>query len=447
MRKALLIVLMWHGVATACPTAAPIEVTTDQQPATTSPCMQQVDFGRSRRTLELGYSVGAAGTTQTGLGQAASAFAALELAYGLQFGSDPAQPSYEVEVNGAVAAQRSGGDISATGLVTRAGLRLGPARIAPSVIDEGRGNLAFFPLTMEIAHAGELAARPRLAARPELARALFDRERVELATRVVRVEGAGAKAKTTPPGETKPEKPSSWAIDVIPLHAGLDVAMQDAIRTETTIGGAMMGVVEHTTATKLDLLGVEHRRIDLAMTGPKSIDTVWMLKIDGVDPLTGSQYYVGWGEMIMTDELRPLAPWADPESGNLTIGGVGWYSTRHWGGFGMQYKREPYVTMLGELGLEDRVSAEVSVPRVVHLVGRTFAARTLRVVDDEVKRDMTAGVELDASYVRGGWTTKLGLELGRTYYATLDNTQPHTVGFAAGVDLTVQHSASRTWLR
>jgi hypothetical protein len=439
-------ILLWHGVANACPTA-PLDVTTDDQPATNTPCMQQVDFSRARSTLGLGYSIGATGTTQTGVGQAASGFAALDLTSGLQFGSDPEQPSYELEAHGGVAVQQSAGAVTATGLITRAGLRLGPAQIAPSVLDEGRGNLAFFPLTMELAHVGELGARPRFSARPELARARYGRERLELATRVVRVEGAGEKPQETGAGTIEPQHASSWNIDVLPLHAGADITMQDSTRLETTVGGAMMGVGWHTMGMHADLLAIQHRRIDHVMVGVKNLDTVWMLKIDGVDPITGTQYTIGWGELIVSDDLKELARWVDPEESTLSIGGVGWFSRRSWGGYGLQYKREPYVSMQGDIGLEDRVFGELSVPRALNLVARTFAARATRVVDGNVQYDSTAGLELDASYVRGGWITKVGVEVGRTFYTALDNALPGSAGFAAAVELTLQHTGGRTWTR
>ncbi|HEY5934322.1 MAG TPA: hypothetical protein VIU61_06805, partial [Kofleriaceae bacterium] len=120
---------------------------------------------------------------------------------------------------------------------------------------------------------------------------------------------------------------------------------------------------------------------------------------------------------------------------------------RSWGGFGLQYKREPYVSMQGDIGLEDRVFGEISVPRALNLVARTFAARATRVVDGTVQYDSTAGFELDASYAHRGWIGKVGLEIGRTYYTALDNALPGSAGFAAAVELTLQHTGGRTWTR
>lgn len=433
--------------ASACPETVATDVTTDDGPATTSPCMNQVDFSRVRRSLELSYVVGAGGTTGSGVGNVATAFAGLELAYGLQFGGDDTQPSYEIELTGGAAGSRDTGDVHATGLVTRLGARLGPARMNESVIDEGRGNIAFFPMTMELAHVGELAARPRLSARPELARSLYGRERVELTTRVVRVEGAGEKAQTGAPGSVEPKKATSWGLDAIPLHAGVDVAMQDTTRFETTIGGAMLGVTEHTTGTSLELFGIEHRRIDFPMTKATDLDTIWMLRVDGVDPFTGTQYYAGWGEVIAMPDRDELASRLDPEGKTVSIGGLGWYSARRWGGFGAQYKREPFVTMTGAVALEDRVSGEVYVPRALGLVASVFGAQTTRLVEDELRHTSTAGVELGASYACKSFSSKLSVDLGRTYYAALDGLAPDTTGFAANVGLTFQHSGSRTWSR
>lgn len=433
--------------ASACPATVATDVTTDDLPATSSPCMDRVDFSHVHRSLELSYVVGAGGTSQSGVGKAATAFAGLELAYGLQFGGDDTQPSYEVELTGGAAGSRSAGDVNATGLVTRAGARIGPAQMHASVIDEGRGNIAFFPMTMELAHVGELAARPRLSARPELARSLYGRERVELSTRVVRVEGAGEQAQAGAPGATAPKKPISWVVDAIPLHAGVDIAMQDTTRFETTIRGSMLAVAEHTSGVAVDMFGIEHRRIDFPMADATDLDTLWMLRIDGVDPYTGSQYYVGWGEVLAMPDKGELVELIDPENKRISIGGVGWYSHHRWGGFGAQYKREPFVTMTGAVALEDRVSGEVYVPRALGLVASVFGARTTRLVENELRHASTAGVELAASYARDGFSSKLSLDLGRTFYAALDGLAPETTGFAANVGLTVQHSGSRTWRR
>lgn len=449
MRRAalLIVVAAVPRYASACPETVATDVTTDEVPATTSPCMDKIDFSRVRQSLEVRYVVGAGGTSQSGVGSTATGYAGLELGYGLQFGGDDTQPSYEVELTAGAAGSRVGGNVSATGLVTRAGARIGPARMNESVIDDGRGNLAFFPLTMEIAHVGELAARPRLGARPELARSLYGRERVELATRLVRVEGAGELPQPGAPGQTRPKKPTSWAIDAIPLHGGFDIAMQDTTRSELTIGGSMLGVTEHTRGMSLEFFGIEHRRIDFPMAAPTDLDTLWMLRIDGINPFTGTRYYAGWGAVIAMPDRDELAHRLDPEEGNISIGGVGWYSARRWGGFGAQYKREPFVTMTGAVALEDRVSGEVYVPRALGLVASVFGARTTRLVDDELRHESTAGVELGASYARDGFSSKLSVELGRSYYAALDGLAPDAAGFAANVGLTVQHSGGRTWTR
>ena len=450
MRFAMVVfalVPLWAGPAIACPVGIATEISTEEGPSTAAPCMTNVDFSTSHRSFAVGYAIGAGGTSQTGIGNAASVFGGLDLAYALQFGGDEEQPSYEVELTGGVAGQRVGGDVEATGVVTRAGARIGPAQMNASVVDVGRGNLAFFPLTMELAHVGELAARPKMSARPELARALYGRERVEVATRIVRVEGAGEKAQTGAPGQVEPKEPTSWSLDFMPVHAGLDVAMQAGARIETTIGGAMLGVEEHTSGASLDFFGLEHRRIDLPMY-TTNVDTVWMLRIDGVNPQTGSQYHIGWGEVVDMPGRDELGKKLDPESGSVSIGGVGWFSKRReWGGFGAQYKREPFVTMTGDVVLEDRVSAEVYVPHALGLVASAFAAWTTRLVDGELKHESTAGVELGASYVQDGFTSKVGLEVGRSYYTVLDDAMPMSAGFAAAFGLTVQHTGRRAWMR
>lgn len=454
MRSALLIAalsaLFPAGLALACPPATlslPTDVPTDDTPATGSPCIVRVDWRSTRRLLQIDYALGAGATTQSGLGETASAFGAIELAYALQFGADVEQPSYEVEATAGVAAQRFAGAVEANGLVTRAAVRLGPARVAAAVVDDGRSNFAAFPMTMELAHTGELGARPRIGTRPELSRALYGRERVELATRVLRVEGAGTQASAVRYGDTASTPPSSWGLDLLPLHAGLDVAIQNGSRIETAVGGALVGVVEHTTGAKLDVLGVDYRHVDLPMSAPANLLTVWVVKLGTVDPSTGTSYFLGWGEAVVPEAQLDFAYRIEPESGRLTIGGVGWYTRRTWGGFGMQYKREPYIAMTGELGLEDRISGELYFPRLLGLVARGFAASTHRLVDDELVHDHTAGVEIDVSYTRERWRATVGFELGRTFYTVLDDSMPTTTGFVAAFGITAQHVGRRTWHR
>jgi hypothetical protein len=243
------------------------------------------------------------------------------------------------------------------------------------------------------------------------------------------------------------KKPTAWSLDFIPIHAGVDVVMQAGARIETTIGGYMLGAEEHTSGMSLDFFGIEHRRIDLPMYAT-NVDTLWVLRVDGVDPTTGSQYYMGWGEVLEMPGGQELGEKLDPENGSITIGGLGWYSKRReWGGFGAQYKREPFVTMAGEVALEDRVSAEVYVPRAMNLVASAFAAWTTRLVDGELKHQSTAGLELGASYAHEGFTSKVGFEVGRTYYTALDDVMPMSAGFAAALGLTVQHTGRRAWMR
>jgi hypothetical protein len=433
--------------ADACPDTVVTEVSTQTRPATASPCLRNVDFSTQRSAVDVAYVVGAGGTSQSGIGNVATAFAGLQLGYAMQFGGDDSQASYEIELTGGATVMRSAGDVTATGLVTHAAARIGPAQMRAAVVDDGRANLAAFPLTMELAHTGELAARPRLSARPELARALYGRERVELATRVLRVEGAGEVAKQAAPGDTPPKAATAWALDVLPLRGGVDVAFQRASRLETSVGGSLLGVVEHTTGASMGVLGIEQRWISAPMAPPTSLATLWVLRLDGVDPNTGSQYYLGWGEVIDMPDGDDLGQRLDPENGMISIGGAGWFAPRGWGGFGVQYRREPFVTMTGAVALEDRISGEIYVPRALGLVARAFAARTTRLVGDELRHDSTAGVELAASYTHAGFMSRLGFEVGRTFYTALDDSQPMTTGVAAALGLTVQHAARKAWTR
>jgi hypothetical protein len=439
-----LVLPLLPGIASACPGTLPHEVSTDESPGTQSPCMRQVDFSTYRSAVDIRYVLGASGANQSSVGTTANAFVVLDLGYGLQFG-DEAQPSYEIELSAGAAGQRTGGDVSATGLVTRGTVRVGPAQMAPSVLDEAKGNIAWLPLTWELAHVGELQAQPRLSARPDLSRARYGRERVELATRLVRVEGAGEKKASTAPGLTEVKKPTAWVIDAIALHGGVDATMQNGTRLETTIGGAMLAGGEHTSGLSMEFFGIEHRHYNLPMLGTSNLAVFWALRVDGTNPKTGTQYYAGWGEVIEMPDRDKLAERIDPYEQKLTIGGLGWFFNRGWGGWGLQYKREPFMTMTGAVALEDRVSAEVFVPRALNLVVRAFAASATRLVNDDLRHDSTAGVELDASYTRDGFTSKLGLGFGRSFYTSLDGGLPDRAGAAASVALTVQHAGGRSW--
>jgi hypothetical protein len=441
--RVVLILPLLPEVASACPQMLFNEVSTDDRPVV-RPCMQQVDFSTYRRAIDIRYAIGASGTTQSTLGTTATAFGGLELGYGLQFGNE-AEPSYEIDLSAGVTGQRTGGDVSATGLVTRGSLRIGPAPMSPSVVDEARGNMAWLPLTWELAHAGELAAQPRLSARPDLSRARYNRERLELSTRVVRVEGAGEKERDTAPGMTREKKPTSWVVDAIPLHGGLDVTMQDGARTEMTIGGAMLAFAEHTGGISIEMLGIDHHRYDLPMLEPVNLDTISMLRIEGINAHTGARYYVGGGEVIAMPDRDKLAERIDPSEGKITVGGVGWFFIRSWGGWGAQYKREPFLTMTGAVALEDRLTAEVFVARALNLVLRAFTASATRLVNDELRHDSTAGVELDASYTRDRFTSKIGVGLGHSFYTALDGALPDRAGMTANVALTVQHAGGRSW--
>jgi hypothetical protein len=103
--------------------------------------------------------------------------------------------------------------------------------------------------------------------------------------------------------------------------------------------------------------------------------------------------------------------------------------------------------MTGEVALEDRLSAEVYVPHALGLVASAFAAWTTRLVDGELKHESSAGVELGASYAHDGFTSKVGLEVGRSYYTALDDAMPTSAGFGAAFGLTVQHTGRHAWMR
>src|SRR5688572_9862564 len=150
MRAACAVVLVAFAThpADACPRRqdADLSGTTTDAPTTAS-CLA-FDWNQLRSVFELRYAVGLAGVTRTGIGGVASGYLALDLVYALQFGRDPEQPSYEIEVSGGATGHRFTGAVDANALVTRAGLRLGPARLDARIHDRG-ANIATFPMTLE----------------------------------------------------------------------------------------------------------------------------------------------------------------------------------------------------------------------------------------------------------------------------------------------------------
>lgn len=438
MRVACAIVLavVTARPAVACPRRQDVDAA--ERPTTAS-CLG-FDWNQLRSVLELRYTLGVGGTMRTGIGGAASGHLGLDVVYAVQFGSDPEQPRYEIEVSGGAIGQRFAGAIAASALATRAGLRFGPARV-PAHVDDDRSNVVSFPMTLELAHNGELGARPRISARPELARGLYTRERIELATRAVRVEGAGYTRHDRARVEDKP--PTAWALDFLPLHTGVDIAVQDATRVDTRIGGGLLGLYEHTRGTTFELIGIEHRHVDAPMAPPGFL-TIWVVRVDVADPETGTTYTLGLGKLLLPPELDDFAYRFD-DDGAPAIGAAGWFFRRDWGGVGLQYRRDSYVAITGELGIEDRVSGEVAVPALLDGVVRGFAARTSHLVEDELVHEVTAGVEIAASYAHAGLRARLALELGRTFYTALDDALPTTTGFAAALGLTVDYANSHTW--
>ena len=226
------------------------------------------------------------------------------------------------------------GQVEATGLATHAELRLGPAALFSAETTQ-RHNAVWFPFGFELAHDGDLAQLPRLSARPDLRRAVYGRERVSFATRLVRVEMSGddiPKKQAAGPGARVPQ---SVAIDVIALHGSVEATMQGGLRLETTVGGALFAALGRIDGgVAMELLGYEHREVKPPGADGTGMGTFWIIRTEYANPRTGSRYFLGWGEVVsVPDEsrlrelLEEIDDGEDEQDDAMTVGGIAWWST------------------------------------------------------------------------------------------------------------------------
>lgn len=442
MRTALLvlpILAVARVPAAACP-----------DPDAPSRCLMALD--RVDHVVDLSYVVGTTAVGASGGGSRVDTAVGVDLGYTAQLGSD-AQPEYELALTAGVTAHRIEGAVAANGIATRAALRLGPAPILTADTTD-RYNTVWFPFAFELAHDGDLARVPGLSARPELARAVYGREHVSLATRLARVEVSGDDVPDTQHVGPGARTPQSYAFDIVPLYAELEATMQDGLRLETRFGGALIGAVgRRDGGATVELLGYEHREIRPPGRDATPIGTFWILRTEYANPATGTRYFLGWGTLAFVpdaSELRRLLqerdPDADPDEDVFSVGGLGWWIDRRWGEIGFQYRRDPFITMAGEPAFEDRLFVEAIRPGRTRYTSRVFLARTLRLLVDGLREDVTTGVEVDAARTIRGFDVALHGELGRTFYAAVDNAAPE-VGFAAQAALSISRRGARRWTR
>jgi hypothetical protein len=406
-------------------------------------------FERLTHIIDFRYHVASTTTVDAHAGGFVDTETGVDLEYTAQLGSTE-QAEYELAIGGGISAHAIVGSLAGTNLSTHARARIGPAPLVGSATDRERSNTVSFPFTFELEHGGDLAALPGLSARPDVLRAMYGRQRVAATTRAIRVEvGGSAEKRETerpvgPGGRTR--VPESAAIDVLPVRAEVEGTMQDGLRLETTIGGALIGVVGRLETGTLEVLGLEHRAISLPTDDHTAIDTVWVARFDYLNPRSGTRYFIGWGQVLEMPGRLELLRELDIDHDTVTIGGLGWFTNRSWGGFGAQYRREPYVTMAAEPALDDRFTVEVYRPGAVDVVARWFGARTMRFAGGVWHRDMTFGLEADLTRRILGFDVTLHAEAGKTFYGPIDDARPD-VGFGARAALSVQRGGSHRWTR
>jgi hypothetical protein len=179
--------------------------------------------------------------------------------------------------------------------------------------------------------------------------------------------------------------------------------------------------------------------------------TFWALRADYMNPATGTHYFLGWGSIVavpnqaVIEQLHEAQDSGDEkDEDKMSIGGIGFWVERAWGTVGAQYRRDAFVTMAAEPATEDRAFVEVTRPGRLTYSGKAFAARTLRRVGNELREDVTAGVELDATTRLAGFDVGMHAGIGRTFYAAVDNAAP-SVGFAANASLSISRAGSARW--
>jgi hypothetical protein len=436
-------IVLVPGVAGACPDSAG-----EEHPDRA--CRMALD--RLDHILDVDYAIGTHAVAATGGGSRVDTSIGIDLGYTAQLGSEQ-QPEYELGLTAGVTAHRieGAGSIAANGIATRAALRLGAAPLYLTDTTD-RYNAVWFPFGFELAHDGDLAQLPRLSRRPDLRRAVFGREQVALATRLVRIEMSGDNVPAgtaVGPGARTPE---STAIDVIALRGELEATMQDGTRLEAAVGGDLVAGVGRSQDATIGLLGYEHRATRPLDGDWQGIGTVWFFRAEWAEPHSGSRYFVGWG-MIATApnaplfrELMRMRDTSSDDDDEMTVGGFAWYWPRAWGTVGFQFRRDPFITMAGEPGVEDRLHVEAVRPGTTRFASRWFVARTLRLVSEALREDITTGLEVDASREIGGFDVALRGELGRTFYAAVDDGAPE-VGFAAHAALSISRRGGKRWTR
>jgi hypothetical protein len=339
---------------------------------------------------------------------------------------------------------------------TAASLRYGPTPHA----DPDVGVLAWTLTSWELGYRGQVRAEPQLADRADLARDLFDRFTVTAGTRAFRV----ALADVCKPGDQRPEcvrdrgprQPTPMTLDLMAVDLAGGYTEQGQRRREGRIAGSLMRLEARELDRRpvdalFDFLRVEHEEVEVGgVTG--TIDTVWPVYLRTTNPRTGTEYLIGWGEVVdfSVDDGSGAGPigGTDPLE-DLEIGGFGFTTGGASRGTGAGWNRTAYVTMAAEPVLEDRLVAEAWTPLGgVAARARVFAARLERLMPAAGQPPLTwtGGVAVGGTYRVAGLDVDVSAELGRSYYAALDGGSA-SAGFGARGLLAIHHAGEARWIR
>ena len=318
------------------------------------------------------------------------------------------------------------------GVATHLELALGPRLSDGDVTDP---DVYAFPVGFETVHDGELMAMPRLSARPDLGRSAYTWQRLELALWFGR-----PMAMPLCDCDGEPSSLQLLMLKMAPFRAAAEVTEQDGRRVDASVGVDLVGATFEDAGgtTDVRLLGVELASHGVPDQPSLGTVTAWAGRIERSNMHTGTRYRFALG--LMNGEDLQLGPGDD----GIVVASAGWWRDFLWGSLGWQYRREPYVTMAGDLAVEDRWSLEVFRAGGVDLRGQAFVARPHRRIDGAWQTDTSGGVALDAHRRLGGVDVTLSGEIGRSFYGALDGAAP-TPGLATRATLTIRAAGESAW--
>jgi hypothetical protein len=429
------------AVGRAVRIAAPFVVlalTSQASPAGAAPCALGADptmptciewMLETRHELVASASAGitASGDSRGGL---MSEVARADLGYTLSFGKDV--PFWAIDISAGVTGQRNDGLVSGFGASTRLALYAGP--VAPPAESRYMTSGGLAPLPIDLKHEGELAALPRLSAPADVAPGTYSSEHVDLQSAVVRFAALSEEQNDAAHAIQR------GYLDLIPLWGTLDATFQGGTRVGGSFGGAMLGVAAQGGhyPGHLYLLGIEDHALQLIDGTAREWTEIWVVRSEFTSRTTGTGFRLGWGQ------IAGEFPWPGEERDHRKSHSIGELALGDFDRFDVQYARHPYITMAGNYAYEDRVSGEAAIGTDFHIALRGFVAHTVQGNGEMiVAKDWTAGVEATGSRKISGLDVGMRAEVGRSFYASLDEAAPQP-GFAARAAVSISRSVQKT---